>query len=221
MDLNGDGRLDVISGRYSPGIVTFFEGSENGFLAGRTIEEIDETQDGDGFSMLRAMATANFTDWDGDGDYDMILGNVKGAVFLNLNRGTSTHFDFGMRVPLQADGEDIKVVQKSDPLPVDWDGDGILDLLVGDESADITFFKGKGDGAFHRGVSIFSGLPLISGISYRDAVAQLEGAKKVPGYRLRLEVTDWNEDGKLDLLVGNCEPGDEGTTGYVYLFLRK
>ncbi len=36
-----------------------------------------------------------------------------------------------------------------------------------------------------------------------------------------MEVDDWNEDGKLDLLVGNCEYGEEGTTGNVYLFLRK
>ena len=41
------------------------------------------------------------------------------------------------------------------------------------------------------------------------------------GYRLRIHVTDWNENGKPDLLVGNCQKTRTGLTGYVYLFLRQ
>ena len=47
----------------------------------------------------------------------------------------------------------------------------------------------------------------------------------VPGYRLRLAAADWNNDGKLDLLVGHCESGESGesgpTSGRVFVFLRK
>jgi len=58
----------------------------------------------------------------------------------------------------------------------------------------------------------------------------------VPGYRLRLAVDDWNDDGKLDLLVGNCIEGepefsveaDAGappargpTVGHVWVLLRR
>jgi hypothetical protein len=46
----------------------------------------------------------------------------------------------------------------------------------------------------------------------------------VPGYRLRLTTHDWNGDGKLDLLIGNCAPaakGQKGTTGNVRVMLRQ
>jgi hypothetical protein len=208
VDLNGDGILDVTSGQYTPGIVTFFEGTPTGFRKGVPIEEVGIDPRGKQ-DMKTTMATANFVDWDGDGDYDMIVGNVLGEVFVNINQGTPKQFKFGQRVPVMAAGKPIKVTSKSDPLPVDWDGDGVLDLLVGDEMAGITFFRGvKGPAGAER--TFKAGVPLIPGKE-----------KVVPGYRLRLAVADWNNDGKLDLLVGNCERVNDVTTGNVYLFLRK
>ncbi len=128
---------------------------------------------------------------------------------IGSNQGTPKRFRFGQRMPVLAAGTPIKVAGKSDPLPVDWDGDGVLDLLVRDERAGITFFRGvKGAASTERAFE--AGLPLIPGKE-----------KVVPGYRLRLAVADWNNDGKLDLLVGNCERIDDVTTGNVYLFLRK
>ncbi len=236
MDLNGDGILDVMSGRYMPGDVTFFKGTKDGFAAGEKIEEqANEKKAADvngkrpRVDVSRMMATTNFIDWDQDGDIDMVLGNVKGAVFLNINAGTKTNFKFGRRQPLQTDAGPIKVVQKSDPLPIDWDGDGKVDLLVGDEAADVTFFRGRGDGKFDAGVSLWTGEKAPPGERYAAAKKRLEDKAKVPGYRLRLATCDWNNDGKLDLLVGNCftEQTPEGskqrgkTLGNVYLFLRR
>ncbi len=82
MDLNGDGILDVTSGQYTPGIVTFFEGTPNGFKKGVPLEEagLDPHSRQD---MKSTMATANFVDWDADGDYAMVVGNVLGEVFVN------------------------------------------------------------------------------------------------------------------------------------------
>ena len=228
MDLDDDGVLDVISGRYLPGTVYWFRGVEDGTFGPR-MELLTDEKGGN----ARAMATANAADFDGDGDFDLIIGNVKGAVFLSTNEGTAKEPKFTERVPLKVGDEPMMVVMKSDPWPVDWNGDGHLDLLVGDEAGDVSFFRGRADGAFEPGVSLFTGITVDPKISYGDARKQLDkGERVIPGYRLRVTTADWNADGKLDLLIGNCEAGPprvdaEGneksgkTTGFVRVMLQR
>jgi hypothetical protein len=213
----------VISGRYSPGLVTWFRGTEGGgFAAGIPLPETEAGDEAE--QQRRTMSTANLADRDGDGDLDLFVGHVKGEVFVAENEGSGTAPRFGPRRPLLlADGETpVKVVQKSDPLPVDWDGDGILDLLVGDETADLAFFRGRKDGRFEAPVSLWTGEAVPPGERYAAARVRLEGRSPIPGYRLRLAVADWNGDGGLDLLVGNCETGaDRKTLGRVFVLLRR
>jgi VCBS repeat protein len=167
------------------------------------------------------MSAAFPIDWDGDGDVDLVVGSVKGGVYLNKNEGTRTEMKFGERVALLAGGAPMRVIQKSDPVAVDWDGDGALDLLVGDEATGVTFFKGDHDRKFATGVSLFTGEPIPARLAFEKHVAWWQQQSKLPGYRARIAVSDWNEDGKLDLLLGNCEQSAGATTGEVFLFLRK
>lgn len=224
MDLNGDGILDVTSGEYTPGRVFFFAGHADGFHAGVPIPEeplvVPEGQKPETAEMRRWMSTANFADLDGDSDLDLVLGNVKGDVFVRWNEGTRTEYRFGARVPLLTEGSPIKVVQKSDPLPVDWDGDGTLDLLIGDEAGDVSFFRGLPDRTFARGISLFTGRT-VEPRKFDEAVDLLDRVRTIPGYRFRLATCDWNDDGKLDLLIGNCDRAEDRTIGHVYLLLRE
>jgi hypothetical protein len=235
VDLNGDGILDVTSGKYLGGYITFYEGTgkkQLAFKEGVKIQQPEfENGDVNDTNLHWLMRTANFSDFDEDKDFDMIWGNVKGEVFYTENVGTHKAYKFAKTVAMTAEGKPIKVSLKSDPYPVDWDGDGIIDLLIGSESADIVFFKGKKKSStdFEAGVSIWTGKKTIPGapLTYDESKASLdEMGEHAPygnkdSYRVRLGVVDWNKDGKLDLLVGNWYLKDGKSSGNVYVFLRK
>jgi hypothetical protein len=221
VDLNGDGIDDVITGEYAPGDILFFKGTGNGLEKSVLLDEEKPFKEDDKQGMYRWMSTAYFVDWEGDGDLDMVVGSVKGGVYLNLNQGSPTEFTFGERVQLTAGGRPMKVEQKSHPVAVDWDEDGHLDILVGDETAGVTLFRGRSDRTFESGVSVFTGRPVPQEGGFSALTEWWQKDANVPGFRLRLAVADWNNDGGLDLLVGNCDQVGDDFTGHVYLYLRR
>jgi hypothetical protein len=217
--------LDIVNGRYTPGAVYWWKGLGKDRLGERQLllQEDDKKY---------TMSTANTADLDGDKLIDLVIGDTSGAVYWSRNIGSKTEPRFGPRVPLLVGDKGVKVSHKSDPYAVDFDGDGKLDLLVGDETADVAFFRGTGRAKFAPGVSLFSGLVIDPKDGYTQAKKKLDPHRVLPGYRLRVTAVDWNLDGKLDLLIGNCEEGQAtagadgkaqrgATTGRVWVLLRK
>jgi hypothetical protein len=78
------------------------------------------------------------------------------------------------------------------PTAVDWDGDGDLDLVVGNFAGSFFLFNGKGKGEF---------FPKPEPILVGDSPLKITGAHSDPF------VVDWDNDGDLDLVSGSSNGG--------------
>ncbi|MGD8237502.1 MAG: VCBS repeat-containing protein, partial [Armatimonadota bacterium] len=76
-------------------------------------------------------------DINGDGRMDLLLGTGAGSVVALTRRAEGV---FGSARPLQQRDAPIDVGSFSAPVLADWDGDGLADLVVGDERGTIHVF---------------------------------------------------------------------------------
>jgi hypothetical protein len=142
-------------------------------------------------------------DWNGDGLDDLLVGQLGMAgqdVLFYKNIGTAQSPTLAKPEPIELPGPSMS---HPSPFIVDWDGDGVVDLLFGTDKPKIYFFRNEGS---NQSPKLTKGrdIPLI-------------GAGFDKGYRCRIELVDWNEDGRLDILVGNRTH----TGGNIWLFLAK
>jgi hypothetical protein len=145
-------------------------------------------------------------DIDGDGHLDIISGSYSRmdkdmAGLFQVLYGNKEGTFRKAEVLKGTDGEPLIIPTKGDnqltekictrPFAVDWDGDGKLDLIVGNFAGTFYWFKGQGKGKFAPTPELLmsGGKPL-----------------KLPGAHSDPFVIDWDGDGALDLLSG-CSDG--------------
>ena len=96
-------------------------------------------------------------DWDGDGTQDLLVGGGYGWPRVLRNVGTDTEPSYGQPELIQSDGKPVRVLRDdllhSDhwhnmgypyPAYVDWDGDGLPDLMVPNETNRIVWYRNVG-----------------------------------------------------------------------------
>ena len=140
MDIDGDGRRDILSGSYSraekdmAGLFQILYGEPDGKF--RKAEVLKGT-DGEPLIIphdeqcdIKAICTRPFAvDWDGDGHLDLVVGNFAGTFYLFKGQGNGKFAPESLQI--NAYGRPLKIYYHTDPFVIDWDGDGDLDLLSG------------------------------------------------------------------------------------------
>lgn len=211
MDLDGDRHDDIITGSYWPGHVYLFRGKSDGSYAkGEVLEDSagrkllgskpwqsEQTPDMDSLA-----AAPHAADLDGDGDYDLLLGNIAGRVIFKENLGSTRAPKFAADGrALQAGGADIKVEGDAGPICADWNQDGLLDLIVGSGDGAVWCFLNTGT---RTAPSFAAGSMLLSAAKHDWQNLPREGEEPTGhGLRTKVCVTDYTGDRRLDLLVGD------------------
>ena len=152
VDYDGDGQLDIVAGNFT-GTFGLFRGEGGGKFA----PNATWLEGNDGPLRVDGHGDPFFVDWDGDGDLDLMSGSAAGGVFLFTNVGTRKEPKWGARTTLLEPsghqgpaGADVQFGDAHCKAPAadtriwvdDVDGDGKLDVLVGDQLTLLHVSKG-------------------------------------------------------------------------------
>ncbi|KAA5547031.1 hypothetical protein FYK55_01015 [Roseiconus nitratireducens] len=143
----------------------------------------------------------NFADFDGDGDLDLLCGEFLDGFtyFENVGSRTGPKYAAGQKLLNDSGDPLVMHLQMITPTALDWDGDGDLDLIVGDEDGRVAFVENTG--------TLREGQPVFRSPRYfqQQADTLKFGALATPF------AYDWDGDGDEDILCGN-------TAGNIALF---
>jgi hypothetical protein len=225
-DWNGDGRLDLLVADGRGWLTLFLNRGTKGrpdLAAGVRVEADGRPIDGTG------RASVAVADWNADGRKDVLLamaGEDTSASYdwphlhadpsrdagILLYRNVGTDAAPVLKAPRwvrtgRFGGDELALLRPNLGAFVDWDGDGLRDLIAAEFEDKVFFFKNTAKGP---------GPPLFAA---HDEVGRILLAAETLEMISGAEVVDWDGDGQLDLLTGQGH-GGSGVRFYARDYLR-
>ncbi len=156
-------------------------------------------QDGKAINAGHSNSVVPF-DWDADGDLDLVWGIRidKVGIKIAINIGSKTNPQFTSAQHIEVNKDTPYNMKSTNTAPIDWDGDGLFDLVCGTDNGSIIWYKNTGK----KGIPDFTSLPEFLIKNNYNWVTKF-GELKLHGARTKVFPYDYNKDGKLDLLVGD------------------
>lgn len=187
VDYNNDGLKDIIAGDADGNVYLYLseeqlqeDGSKKVVLVAKgAVQNIN----------VGSRAVPFVVDYDNDGKKDLLVGSGDGHIYLYLNTRDDAAPEFTSAGTIKATGSDI-TISNSAPNVVDYNNDGKKDLVVGGAGGTLRLYVNVGTDAspeFDASVTIKA--------DNADLSAGLNSNSKV-------FFTDWNSDGKKDMVVG-------------------
>jgi hypothetical protein len=166
VDWNADGQKDLLVGA-GDGTVSVFlnQGTDaNPVLAAGVTVPLPEA------GALRANARPFVTDWNQDGGQDLLVGDANGRTYLFLNGGTDAAPAFPSGAPLTGQGAPVAVSSQAVPFVVDWDNDGLRDLVIGSNDGEVFLIQGAAGPASGGSGGAAAGTCFIATAAYGSAM---------------------------------------------------
>jgi len=200
-DFDGDGDLDLLCGEFLDGF-TYFEnvGTRNKprYAPGKKLEV-----GGEPLVMDLCMITPVALDFTGNGHIDLVVGDEDGRVALIEATGRIVDGVPQFLPPryFRQHADRVKFGALAAPVSVDWDGDGLEDLIVGNTAGHIGFIKNLGGTPprWANPVYLAAGAALLREQAGENG--SIQGPAEAKWGYTNPSVGDWDGDGLPDVVT--------------------
>ncbi len=228
-DWDGDGDTDIVSGN-TAGYIEFFENHSGPGVANPKWAAPQKLKvDGKPFRVMAGpngsiqgpaeakwgYTTFSIADWDADQLPDIILNSILGEVVWLKNVGTRTEPELASPQPIEVQwtdkqpelawgwrkpaGKALLTQWRTTPMAYDFNADGLVDLAMLDHEGYLCFFERE-----KRGNTLFTKPPLRAFVDEQGMPLRLNAKTAGGSGRRKLCATDWDGDGKFDLLLNSA-----------------
>ena len=155
-------------------------------------------------SVTSAVAAGNYStptmgDLDGDGLIELIQGQGNGTILV-FEQTAANSTAFGTGIPLKnADGTALDVGNFAKPTLADLDGDGLLELLVGEENGTVLRYEQVAA----TSTKSFDPFSFTRSTLFTNPLGTATSSASNGGSYPRPTVADLDNNGLLDVLVGS------------------
>lgn len=186
VDINNNNKLDIIVGSGKGTVELYANNGNNTFNKATTISAGQDLNN----------TTPTIGDIDGDGVLDLIVGESKGSISVHNGRWANATLTFNNKgITLKAGNNTANLGQYPAPSIGDIDGDGKLELIIGDSTGYLKEYTINYPNIEFKGY--------IEGESLNT-----KGDRRLwGGYYSVPVLRDINQDGLVDIIVGQIEFG--------------